>query len=154
MSARRILVFYLAFLILCLLGMKVGWINPDGIGYCSYNASLYLDGDLNFWNQYVSTGVIDRNLIHGSALTANGYVFTFWAIGAPMLWMPFWLLGHALTATSHLFGQTWTPNGFTVYYNLAVRFATIVMGLCALWMNLFWTRTYASARAAALGVLL
>lgn len=153
MSARRILVFYLGFLVLCWLGMKVGWLIPDGIGYCSYNASLYLDGDLNFWNQYASTGVINRDSIHGSALTANGYVFTFWAIGAPMLWMPFWLLGHAMTAVSHLFGQTWTPNGFTIYYNLAVRFATAVLGLCALLMNFFWARAYTGARAALLGIL-
>jgi len=154
MSAKRIFVFYLAFLVLCWFAMKVGWLNPDGIGFCSYNASLYLDGDLNFWNQYVNTGVINRNSIHGAALTANGYVFTGWVVGAPMLWMPFWLLGHALTAASHLFGQTWTSNGFTVYYNLAVRFATAVLGLCALTMNLFWVRQYAGARAALLGILL
>jgi hypothetical protein len=145
---------YVAFVALSSLAMKIGWIIPDGAGYASYIASLFLDGDLNFWNQYVMSGIITPDLIHGSTLTTNGYVFTFWGIGAPLLWMPFWLLGHALTLLSHFIGQSWTPNGFTFYYNFAVRFGTALMGFCALILNTAWARKYCGSRPAIIGILL
>src|SRR5438093_2269773 len=131
-SARAI---YVAFVALSSIAMKIGWLIPDGAGYASYLASLFLDGDLNFWNQYTLSGIITPNLIHGATLTANGYIFTFWAIGAPLLWMPFWLIGHLITLIGHHFGQSWAANGFTIYYNIGIRFGTALMGLCALIMN-------------------
>jgi len=154
MNSRRLIFVYIAFLALCVPAMKIGWLIPDGAGYCSYNASLILDGDLNFWNQYSVNGIITPNFIHGSTLTANGYVFTFWAIGAPMLWMCFWLIGHLLTLVSGVFGHPWTPNGFTIYYNFGVRFATAIMGLSALTLNLFLAKKYVEQKAALWGIIL
>lgn len=134
--------------------MRTGWIIPDGAGYVSYPSSLVLDGDLNFWNQYVQSGIIRKDLIHGATLTSRHYIFTFWTFGNSLLSLPFWLLGHALTCASTLLNQHWAANGFTIYYNMAIRFATAIFGLCEMVLCGFLLRKYAGSRAVTAALVL
>lgn len=146
-SRRFFGLLFLCYLAFSCFAMRTGWIIPDGVGYASYPSSLVLDGDLNFWNQYVQSGIITQDLIHGATLTRSHYIFTFWTFGNSLLSLPFWLLGHALTYVSTLWNQHWTPNGFTIYYNIAIRFATAIFGLCEMVLCGFLLRKYATPRA-------
>ena len=148
-TQRRLFLQYLLFLIICIFALRLGWVIPDGAGFGAYLPTLYLDGDLNFFNQYIHCGIIDRNFIHGSAVTSNGYPLNLWTIGTAVLWTPFWLLGHALTWVTGFFGQRWTPNGFTLYYNFSVHFATAVFGFCTLFLIAGIARKYVDAKSAA-----
>jgi hypothetical protein len=154
MLQRTARALYVPFLILSIFAMRIGWLIPDGVAYCSYLPTLILDGDLNFWNQYAASGVITREMIHGATISSNGHVVMLWGVGAALLWMPFWLLGHLLTMIAAALHQSWTPNGFTFYYNFGIRFGTAVMALSALALNIRYSREYCSARSAVAGVLL
>ena len=127
--------------------VELGWLIPDGIGYASYLPSLILDGDLHFSNQYSITGMIRQGATHGSRVTSNGYVSNPWGIGSSVLWLPFWLLGHLLTYASALWGQKWAPYGFSVYYNMGIRFGTAlyavgcILLICRSLKNLVQVRT-------------
>lgn len=151
---RKHSLLYAAFLAFCCVAMQVGWVIPDGAGYVSYLASLYLDGDLNFWNEYRASGIITETALHGATITREGYLFTFWGAGTAILWTPLWLLAHGLTHLSHFLGKPWTPNGITIYYNLAARFSTALMGFCALLFTIAIARQYAGKRSAIFGIAL
>ena len=147
-------VVYLPFLLVCCFELRFGWVIPDGAGFASYLPSLYLDHDLNLFNQYVHCGIIDRTFIHGAAVTPNGYPLNLWTVGTAVLWTPFWLLGHALTYLTRFLGQSWTPNGFTLYYNLGIHFATAWMGFYALFLNKSNAERYVDSRSAIMAVAL
>lgn len=151
---RKFILVYLAFILWVAISITPGYVIPDGAAFCSYNASLILDGDLNFYNEFALTGIIGEHSYHGATGTETGYVSMLWTIGAPLLWLPFWLLGHLLTNLSTLWGQSWIANGFTIYYNLGVRFATAFMGLLTLLVTHRWVRNYCGKSASFHGITL
>src|SRR5688572_24021057 len=141
---KRKLLLYVLFLIFCVVALKPGLLILDGLAYFSYLPSLFLDHDLNFWNEFTFGGAIKPQAQNVRGITPAGYVSNHWSIGPALLWSPFWLIGHWMT----LILPGWPVNGFSVYYNLAVRFATALMGLLTLLFSVRWAARYSSNRVA------
>jgi hypothetical protein len=145
---------YFGFVLFCVFATKPGLLIPDGLGYVAYLPSLFLDGDLNFWNEFLFGGFIQVTALHGPALSSTGYVSNPWAVGASILWSPFWLIAHFLTILLKPFGLPWAVNGFSIYYNLAVRFATALFGFCTLIAGGIWASSYTDKKVPWLSMFL
>jgi hypothetical protein len=145
---------YFAFALFCVVAIKPGLLIPDGLGYYSYLPSLFLDGDLNFWNEFRFGGYIQENGLTGAELSSTGYVTNPWGVGASILWLPFWLLAHILTILLKSVGLPWAVNGFSLFYNLAVRFATALFGFCGMLAGGIWVSRYTKNRMPWLAILL
>jgi len=126
------LLIYSAFLLLCFVALRPGYVMPDSVAYYSFLPSLFLDGDLNFVNEYIRAGVYSPGRFLLPGLTANGYAFNPFPMGTAMLWSPFWLIGLALSSVAGKLGQNVPAGGFYFYNYYAVLFSTALMGLCTL----------------------
>jgi hypothetical protein len=151
---RQLGLIYLLFLILSFFAIKPGLLILDGLAYYSYLPSLFLDGDLNFWNEFRFGGVFNQNGSQTRGITPAGYVSNHWSVGPAVLWWPFWAGGHVLTAILKYFGQPWALNGFSFYYNVGVRFATAIFGLSAILITFSWLQRFFSARSVMLALFL
>jgi hypothetical protein len=147
-SWREILFLYFLFVFFLFFTIELGWLIPDGIGYAAYLPSLFQDGDLHFYNQYVITGMIHGSETHGASVTSTDYITNPWCIGASLLWMIVWLAGHLLNHVSHLWGQHWPSHGFSVYYNFGIRYATALFGLGSILLIYYWTKLHTNTRSA------
>ncbi len=145
-SVRKLGLLYALFLVLCFFALKPGLLILDGLAYYSYLPSLFLDGDLNFWNEFRFGGVLNESGSRTRGITEAGYVSNHWSIGPASLWWPFWAAGHLLTRTTQEFHEPWPMNGFSVYYNIGVRFATAILGLSALIFCFFALRRSIASR--------
>ena len=84
-------------------------IDPgDDSGYYAYVRSAVIDGDLDFFDE--------RGFWHFDAITPTGYTANYWYIGAPILWSPFFLTGHAMAAVSQAAGAAVPLNGYSLPY--------------------------------------
>ena len=96
-------IFFLIFLFLTPLGIFNSWIPPDlhrgfysvttidrgdDTGYYAFLRSTFIDGDLDFFNE--------RGYAHAEKINPTGYVFNNWQMGQAILFLPFFLVGHAL----------------------------------------------------------
>ena len=108
MSNRSVLIFggifFFTFLFLTPLGVFNSWVSPnihkgyysvtiidagDDTGYYAFLRSAFFDGDLDFFNE--------RNYAHAEKINPTGYVFNNWQMGQAILFLPFFLIGHALS---------------------------------------------------------
>lgn len=154
LSRKQFTALYFGFILLCFFSLKFGILIPDGLGYYSFLPGLFHDRDLLFWNEFGLGGAITKNFIHVKGLTTTGYVSNHYPVGSALLWSPFWIVGHILAETANYFGQRWPLNGFSVYYNIGVRFSTALYSFCAILLSTIWARRYSDTRSSAWGALL
>lgn len=85
-------------------------IDPgDDAGYYAYLRSTVVDGDLDFFNEH--------NFWHFDALVpSTGYTANYWYIGAPILWAPFFLMGHASAYLYQMMGFSVSTDGYSFPY--------------------------------------
>ncbi len=100
-------------------------IDPgDDSGYYAYVRSAVIDGDLDFFNE--------RGFWHFDAIVDTGYTANYWYIGAPLLWTPFFLTGHALAAVSQSMGAPVSLDGYSLPYRGLTFIGSALMTLCGL----------------------
>jgi hypothetical protein len=92
----------------------------DGREYFVQLRSVVMDHDLDFSNE---------NAIFGARGAAKMY-----PIGAAILWMPFYVLGHLWLKLLNLFGGSYSVDGFTNPYQRAIGIGTLVYGCAGLVM--------------------
>ena len=90
----------------------------DGREYFVQVRSLVLDRDLDFANENASFGVRG---------TAGNFAF-----GAPLLWVPFFVLAHLWLGLLNLFGAGYSLEGYFNPYQRAVGLGSLVYGYAAL----------------------
>jgi hypothetical protein len=90
----------------------------DGREYFVQVRSLVLDGDLDFANENSSFGVRG---------TAGNFAF-----GAPLLWVPFFVLAHLWLGLLNLFGAGHSLAGYFNPYQRAVGLGSLVYGYAGL----------------------
>lgn len=90
----------------------------DGRAYFLMVRSLLIDGDVRFEQDVATFGYL-------------GGVMSY-ALGTPLLWIPFYLAGHVWLLVSNLFGADYPTDGFANPYQRAVGFGTLVYGMVAL----------------------
>ncbi len=114
------------------LGKGKNWLFvADGFYYYSYAVSLVLDSDLDFTNQYqFSEGVGIPNEWE-RIVPSTGRPMNVFGIGAALLWLPGFLVGHGLTA---LLRDGATPTGYELTYQIPTYLWSFLAGLLGLWL--------------------
>jgi hypothetical protein len=104
----------------------------DGFGYYIYLPSLFIDGDLDLWNQLVlhpGQRVHDfYDVVPETGISGNGFQF-----GCALLWAPFFLLTHLALSLLGALGVDVPRDGFGLAYELPVYCGGFAYGLLGLW---------------------
>ena len=69
-------------------------LRGDGNAYYAYLPTLFIDGDLEFANQYAHADPKFRQNAGNWERSATGLTANKWAPGAALFWSPFFLAGH------------------------------------------------------------
>jgi hypothetical protein len=108
--------------------------SSDGRAYFLMVRSLVIDWDVQFEQDVARFGY-------------NGGVLSY-AIGTPLLWIPFFLAAHAWLGVRNLFGADYSMDGFFNAYQRAAGFGTLILGMLALVVIDRLLRRHFSARLA------
>jgi Tfp pilus assembly protein PilF len=124
-------IFFFAFLWLTPLGVFNSWVPPnihtgfysvttidggDDTGYYAFLRSTFIDGDLDFFNE--------RGYAHAGKINSTGYVFNNWQMGQAILFLPFFLIGHALAHLYQSLGYPITTDGYSAPYYISTAVAS------------------------------
>ncbi|KAB8144898.1 hypothetical protein F8S13_03415 [Chloroflexia bacterium SDU3-3] len=109
-------------------------IGSDGTSYYATIRSLVIDHDFDFTNDYQLLGV------RSPAPTAQGVPPNPFAIGAPLLWGPFFLAAHGVSLLLSALGVTVPTDGLGYIYEAAICLGSIV------YASLGFTMLYSIAR--------
>jgi hypothetical protein len=100
-------------------------IKGDGVLYYAYLRSFLIDFDLNFLNDFAGLGYSGK--ITPAGLPANPVFF-----GCSLLWLPFFLLAHIISALGRLLGGSFPLDGFSPIYQRSITLGSalyIVVGV-------------------------
>ncbi len=128
-------------------------IGGDGLYYYAYLRSLCLDGNVNIQNEMqmhnagllaeptptppASTGIqVDVIMRDIPQMT---YAF---AVGTSILWLPFFLLGHALVLLLNELGASFPVNGYSYLEEALVCLGSLLYGCTGLWLCYRLAREY------------
>ncbi len=124
------------------------WIHAnDGAGYYSYVRSAFVDKDLNlqnekeFFEQKFQVSAIQRD-------NFTGVYYSQYPIGTPLLWSPFYLMGH-LFANS--FG--YDTDGYSFPYIYMINLGSAILGFLALLMIYNFCRKFFSKKVCFLSII-
>lgn len=122
-SMKKVILF-LIFSSLAYIFLSPYYLFPDGQGYFSYLPSLFYDGDIDFYNEF-----INMRIPVPPALTQAGYISNIWSVGTSLLWSPFYILAKVFAPAgvspySGWFWQ-WTNLG-TIFYGI-ITYLLLVM---------------------------
>lgn len=107
-------------------GMLIG---SDGIGYYMYVHSIALDGDIDFTNEVARLNAATYIDIYR---TPTGRISNQYAIGTPILWLPFFAVAHLLSLALRAMGLPVAADGYGYIYQAAVCVGSIAYGSCAM----------------------
>jgi hypothetical protein len=122
-------------------------IGSDGIGYYAYARSIWLDGDLDFANEF-------ERLLPASAPpptpTATGLTRNQFALGPGLLWSPFFLAAHGIVTAARALGLPIEADGYGYGYQAAVCLGSMLYGFLGIALTFsiarrFWPRTALAA---------
>jgi len=102
--------------------------GSDGLYYFSILRSSVLDGDLDFSNDYKLMGV-------DAAVTSTGHKANPYAVGAAILWLPFFLCAHAIALALNFAGASVSTAGAGYLYEGAICLATVIYALLGMWLT-------------------
>jgi len=140
-------VFFLSFLfILFSVFTLTPWIHgTDGVGYYVYVRSLIIDKDLDLSNEYKYYEQIFPEINY--AVDEQGrYSNQYW-IGTPLLWLPFFLIGHVFAV---LFSN---PNGYSLPYVFLISLGSALYGFIGVLLSRKIAERYASSFSSTLAAL-
>jgi hypothetical protein len=122
-------------------------LGSDGLSYYAILRSVILDGDLDLANDYV---LVDASL---RGVTVAGLRENPFAIGASILWFPFFLIAHALSHLLVALGVNVATNGVTYIYETAISAGTISYATLAFLLVYRIARRLSDAASALFAVL-
>jgi len=131
---------FVAFLLILLLVFHLGFERAasDGRSYFVLLRSAVMDHDFNLANDEAQFGGV------GAAK---------YPIGAPMLWSPFYLLGHVWLKGLNLLGGNWRAEGYIYPYQRAIGLASLLYGFVGLVLVYRVLRRYFARNLATLSTL-
>lgn len=118
-------------------------IGSDGVSYYQYVRSLVIDGDLDFRNEYVHF----RGPDHVPADTPAGRPPNKMSIGLGLVWLPFFVAAHLLSALLGL-----PTDGYSYIYQAAVCLGSMTYGFIGLLLTYRLCRERVDAASAAVAV--
>ncbi len=105
-------------------------LSGDGVGYYAYLPSVVLDHDLDFTNQYSALLPAGHALLNRT--TATGLPDNFWPVGSAVLWLPFFLVAHALALLLSAAGVGIHLDGCGYWHQAFVLAGNILYGCAAM----------------------
>ena len=121
--------FIIIFLLLFPLLFRPRVYGFDPVGYFSWLRSVVIDGNLDTTDEYLRYG---NEEIAGP--TVAGYNHNPYAIGAPLLWSPFYLAAHAVESARSAITRSLPPDGYGEMYVWAVSIGSALLGFAAVLM--------------------
>jgi hypothetical protein len=106
------------------LWLTPGLIRPDSVGYFAYLPSTYFDGDLLFFNEWATTGLIRDGQLLFKDITPTAHLSNHWTAGASLAWYPFFVAADGIARLSGL-----PRNGFAAPYVASIAFFSALCGL-------------------------
>ena len=155
-----LLVFYFSFLLLTPLGTFNAWINPgehtgyysitkidagDDAGYYAYLRSAFFDCDIDFFNE--------KGYYHFDTITPTGYSINYWSVGSAVLWIPFFLIGHAIASIYSFLGYQIGVDGYAFPYHALVGIGSSLCVFLGLILNLSLLKKYFSEKASLIATI-
>lgn len=107
-------------------------IGGDGLGYYAYLRSMFVDGDLQFANEFLRYNQFGQGVPSPYQRTVTDHVANRYFIGPALLWVPFFLSAHALTILAEYFGFALAPDGYSLLYQFFIGSGSIIYGLLGL----------------------
>lgn len=95
-------------------------VGSDGIKYYAILRSLVIDQDFDFANDFVFFNTT------GPIVTETGKTANPFAIGTALLWLPFFLIAHALSLSLKTLGFNLPANGVSYLYESFVLIGSIL----------------------------
>jgi hypothetical protein len=133
---------WLFILFLLTLPLVTPYLRGDGIGYYAYIASLVIDHDLYFEDEYRHADPLHyRNYFDAQGrlkphlYTPTGFVENQFSVGPSLLWAPFFLTAHAFTSLYNAFPFPHAPiprDGFSLPYRYLCALGTALYGFLGL----------------------
>jgi hypothetical protein len=128
-------------------------VGSDGVFYYAYLPSVWLDGDLDFTDEYRQLLGPGQEAVAGftpKGLPVNGY-----PVGSALLWSPFFLSAHGFVLALRALGAALPADGVGYPYQAATLLGSVVYGSAGLWLVYrLCRRRFGPAAAAAAVVLL
>lgn len=128
----------------------------DGVGYFAYLRSMVVDRDLELGDEYAfyaARGERVAQLMANRPRTETGKAPNIWPIGAAILWLPFFLLGHVLAVLLSLAGTGVTVDGYSAPYTTLVAVGNASYGFLALALSYAMCRRYYTRPVALLATM-
>jgi hypothetical protein len=122
-------------------------IHGDPAQYFAYLQSVFEDGDIQFGDDYLELDP-ETPVQHYQKLQ-TGYAPQMFAVGAPLLWSPFYLAGKAYIAFQKMEGR---QHELTMLLRFT-RFGSRVYAVLALYLIFFILRRFFTARVSLFGTL-
>ncbi|MCU0521879.1 MAG: hypothetical protein MUF84_14455 [Anaerolineae bacterium] len=126
-------------------------VGSDGIYYFAYLPSFWLDGDLDFCDEYAYF-LPDQHLGACDPVMPSANKF---GIGTAVLWSPFYLLAHAVALGLNAAGANISTEGYGYLYQSITLSGSILYGGLAMWLCfLLAERVTSTAQALVAAVLI
>ena len=107
-------------------------IRSDGLSYYAYMPSAFIDGDLDFTNQFRDHNPHGDGVPNIDRKTPTGLVPNKYPIGQALLWAPFFIAAHWLVLGSQALGASVAAHGYSPPYHLAIGLGSLFYG----WLGL------------------
>ena len=155
-----LLIFYFSFLLLTPLGTFSKWINPrehtgyysitridpgDDSGYYASLRSAFFDHDIDFFNE--------KGYYHFDSITSTGYSINYWSIGSAILWIPFFLIGHAFALIYNVLGYEVSIDGYSFPYHALTGIGSSLCVFLGLILNFSLLKNYFSKKASLIATI-
>lgn len=105
-------------------------IGSDGLYYYAYLPTLFLDGDLDFSNQYAEILPPDR--VGLMQRTPTGLLPNAYAVGPTLMWSPFFLAAHLLALLLRAAGLPISTDGVGPLYQGVTMIGSLSYGFAGL----------------------
>ncbi|NQX88079.1 MAG: glycosyltransferase family 39 protein [Halioglobus sp.] len=107
-------------------------IGSDGLGYYAHVRSILIDEDMHYANEFLDFNPFGHAVPDPYQVTATGHVPNPYSVGPALLWVPFFLLAHALTLIAGSLGLNLAPDGYSILYQLFIGFGSVSYGIAGL----------------------
>lgn len=101
-------------------------VGSDGTFYYAYLPALVLDGSLDLRNVY--SRLLPPEALAHPTRTATGLLPNQFAIGSALLWLPFFLIGHALAVFLRAIGYSVALDGTGYIYQACTLIGSLTYG--------------------------
>ena len=99
-------------------------IGSDGVGYYAILRSVVIDHDLDFTNEFAYYRWVRPEI----PLRPDGRPANHFSVGTALLWLPFFLVAHALALAGSALGLAVRPDGLGFLYQGAASVGSICYG--------------------------